>query len=495
MTDFRSSDEPPSAHDHHAHGASGCSASGKIYDFIHQPASSALTQAPLSFPYIAKKSAAVESVHRFPASEQSRRFLKEFYPDATLSDWNNWKWQVRNRIRSVEQLSRIVNLTDDERNSVIMRTANLPIAITPYYLSLISRDDASQPLRKTHIPVGGEFVQGIGEDPDPLGEDHDTATPGLVHRYPDRVLFLTTGFCSTYCRYCTRSRMVGETNGEYSFSISQWEKAAQYIEAHPEIRDCLLSGGDPLSIGDDKLEWLLARLRRIPHLEFIRIGTKIPVVMPQRITKNLVRMLKKYHPLWMSIHFTHPDEMTPEAYEACTRLADAGIPLGSQTVLLKGINDDIDVMKKLMHKLLMARVKPYYLYQCDPVSGSEHFRTPVEKGLEIIRGLRGHTTGYAIPQFVVDAPAGGGKIPLLPDYVVGREGDDLLLTNFEGGTYRYPDPQGTLGATQNLLRAEGFDLNAEKGMYVPPVYHKGVQPLAKAMAKPRRRKAARPESV
>jgi lysine 2,3-aminomutase len=390
--------------------------------------------------------------HRFPISSRSRAFLKKFYPQASINDWNNWKWQVRNRIRTTEDLERMINLTADERLSVDTRRTNLPIAITPYYLSLIDPDNPEQPLRKTHIPVGGEFITSPGEDPDPLGEDHDTATPGLVHRYPDRVLFLTTGFCSTYCRYCTRSRMVGETNGEYSFSTSQWEKAAQYIEANPQIRDCLLSGGDPLSIGDDKLEWLLNRLRSIKHLEFIRIGTKIPVVMPQRITKQLTKMLKKYHPLWMSIHFTHPEELTLETIEACNRLADAGIPLGSQTVLLKGINDDINVIKPLMHGLLKARVKPYYLYQCDPVSGSAHFRTPVEKGLEIIRGLRGHTTGYAVPQFVVDAPNGGGKIPLLPDYVVGREGDDLLLTNFEGGTYRYPDPDGNVGVSQQLLR-------------------------------------------
>jgi lysine 2,3-aminomutase len=348
---------------------------------------------------------------------------------------------------------------------VIRRTGNLPIAITPYYLSLLSPTDPSQPLRRTHIPVGGEFIQGIGEDPDPLHEDHDTAVPGLVHRYPDRVLFLTTGFCSTYCRYCTRSRMVGETNGEYSFSVSQWEKAAQYIEAHPEVRDCLLSGGDPLSIGDDKLEWLLDRLRRIKHLEFLRIGTKIPVVMPQRITRKLARMLKRFHPLWMSIHFTHPDELTPETMEACARLADAGIPLGSQTVLLRGINDSLEVMKPLMQGLLRARVKPYYIYQCDPVSGSEHFRTPVERGLEIIRGLRGHTSGYAVPQFVIDAPGGGGKIPLLPDYVVGRDGDDLLLTNFEGGTYRYPDPDGRTGRAQDALRADGFALDPGNGLY------------------------------
>jgi len=260
--------------------------------------------------------------------------------------------------------------------------------------------------------------------------------------------------------------MVGETKGEYTFSINNWEKAIQYIENHTEIRDCLLSGGDPLSIGDDKLEWLLKRLHSIKHLEFIRIGSKIPVVMPQRITKNLTRILKKYHPLWMSIHFTHPDELTPETIEACRRLADAGIPLGSQTVLLKGINDDINVIKPLMHGLLKARVKPYYLYQCDPVSGSEHFRTPVEKGLEIIRQLRGHTSGYAIPQFVIDAPKGGGKVPLTPDYILGRDGGDLLLTNFEGGTYRYPDLGSSTGLAQNALIKNGFVLDEAHGLYV-----------------------------
>ncbi|MBL0318843.1 MAG: KamA family radical SAM protein [Alphaproteobacteria bacterium] len=410
--------------------------------------------------------------HRFPTSERSKEFLRTFYPQATIHDWNDWKWQVRNRVRRVEVLEQMLDLTMDERKAVEKRTGNLPIAITPYYLSLFDPRNPQQPLRMTHIPVGDEFIRIKGEDPDPLGEDHDTATPGLVHRYPDRVLFLTTGFCSTYCRYCTRSRMVGETNGEYSFSIDQWEKAAQYIEAHPEIRDCLLSGGDPLSIGDDKLEWLLNRLRSIKHLEFIRIGTKIPVVMPQRITKKLASMLKKYHPLWMSIHFTHPDELTPESIEACARLADAGIPLGSQTVLLRGINDDVSTLKSLFHGLLRARVKPYYLYQCDPVSGSAHFRTPVEKGLEIMKQLRGHTTGYAIPTFVVDAPGGGGKIPLLPDYILGRAGDDLLLTNFEGGTYRYPDPQGVIGTSQSAMRDQGFSYDPEKGLYSPNVGEK-----------------------
>jgi lysine 2,3-aminomutase len=255
------------------------------------------------------------------------------------------------------------------------------------------------------------------------------------------VLFLTTAFCSTYCRYCTRSRMVGETGGEYHFGYGQWERALAYIEAHPEIRDVLLSGGDPLTLGDDRLEWLLSRLRRIRHVEFVRIGTKVPVVLPQRVTRQLTSMLRRYHPLWMSLHFTHPAELTPEVTEACARLADAGIPLGAQTVLLRGVNDSVEVLKRLFHGLLMRRVKPYYLFQCDPITGSAHFRTPVEKGLEIIRGLRGHTTGYAVPHFVIDAPGGGGKIPLLPEYLVGREGDELVFRNFEGRLFRYHDPE------------------------------------------------------
>jgi lysine 2,3-aminomutase len=305
--------------------------------------------------------------------------------------------------------------------------------------------DPSEPLRRTHIMTGDEYLRAPGEDDDPLSEDHDTVVPGLVHRYPDRVLFLTTGTCSTYCRYCTRSRLVGNPGGEYQFSTRQWEQALAYLESHTEVRDVLLSGGDPLTIGDEKLDWLLARLRAIKHIEFLRIGTKIPVVLPQRITKPFVQVLKKHAPLWMSVHFTHPAELTAEVTEAVDRLADAGIPLGSQTVLLKGVNDDPAVMVPLMHGLLKRRVKPYYLYQCDPIRGSSHFRARVEKGLEIISALRGHTTGYATPMFVIDAPGGGGKIQLAPDPVVGREGDDLLLRNFEGKVYRYPDPGGTLG--------------------------------------------------
>jgi lysine 2,3-aminomutase len=375
---------------------------------------------------------------KFRVSERSAEFLRRCYPDATLEEWNDWRWQNRNRVRTLADLERMITLSDEERDAIRRHTGALPVGITPYYASLLDHQDASQGLRRTVVPVLGEYETSRGENEDPLGEDSHSPVPGLVHRYPDRVLLLVTNFCSVYCRYCTRARMVGSV-GERSVKKTDIELALAYIEQTPVIRDVLISGGDPLSLDDDRLEYILRRLRKIPHVEFIRIGSKQPVVQPMRITPSLTRILKRYHPLWMSLHFTHPDELTPEVAEACGRLADAGIPLGSQTVLLKDVNDNIDTMKKLMHGLLKIRVKPYYLYQCDPISGSAHFRTPVSKGVELIRGLRGHTTGYAVPTFVVDAPNGGGKIPLSPDYVVGYDNGDLMLNSYDGGTYRYPD--------------------------------------------------------
>ena len=314
----------------------------------------------------------------------------------------------------------------------------LPVGITPYYMSLLDAGDAQQPLRRTVVPTLNEFVRTQGEADDPLGEDSHSPVPGLVHRYPDRVLLLPLDFCSTYCRYCTRSRVVG--HGELMPQESRLLAAFEYLRRNPQIRDVLISGGDALALSEDRLEWILRQLRDIPNIEFIRIGTKMPAVLPQRITRELVRILRRYHPIWMSLHFIHPDECTPESAQACARLADAGIPLGSQTVLLQGVNDNVDTIKQLMHKLLLMRVRPYYLYQCDPISGSSHFRTPVSKGLEIIEGLRGHTTGYAVPTYVIDAPGGGGKISLQPNSVVGRDGDWLVLRNYEGQEYRYHDP-------------------------------------------------------
>ncbi|MEQ1565559.1 MAG: KamA family radical SAM protein [Myxococcota bacterium] len=366
-------------------------------------------------------------------------FQQRFFPQATPQQWNDWRWQLRHRIRDLATLEAMVELTPDERGVIEQIGGRLPMGITPYYASIMDPEDPTDPVRRTLVPQGAELLRTPGEAEDPLGEDHDSAVPGLVHRYPDRVLFLTTNFCAVYCRYCTRARLVGHT-GEFHFNVAQHQAAIDYIAAHPEIRDVLISGGDPLTMADDRLESLLAALRAIPHVEFLRIGTKVPAVLPQRITPQFVAMLKRYHPLWMSIHFMHPNEVTPEVSVALNRLADAGVPMGSQTVLVKDVNDNVPTMKKLMHGMLKNRVRPYYIYQCDPIVGSAHLRTPVSKGLEIIAGLRGHTTGYAVPAFVVDAPGGGGKIQLLPDAVVGREGDDLLLRNFEGGVYRYPDP-------------------------------------------------------
>jgi lysine 2,3-aminomutase len=378
----------------------------------------------------------IKAVPNYPVS-QRRKFIQTFFPGITDQQWNDWQWQIANRVRTAVQLERFLALAPEEKPGLEGPVSRLPLAITPYYMSLLVGHGADHPLRRTVVPTFNEFVKRPEEADDPLGEDHQSPVPGLVHRYPDRVLFLALDFCSTYCRYCTRSRVVG--HGRLFFNRRRLERALEYIRRTPTIRDVLLSGGDPLTLSDSRLDWLLTRLRQIKHVEIVRIGTKTPAVLPQRITPQLARMLKRHHPLWMSLHFTHPDECTPEASRACQRLADAGIPLGSQTVLLKGINDSVATMADLVHQLMRIRVRPYYLYQCDPICGSSHFRTPVEKGLEIIAGLRGFTSGYAVPNYVIDAPGGGGKIPLMPDYCQGRSGGDILLRNYEGHVYRYPD--------------------------------------------------------
>lgn len=385
---------------------------------------------------------AVTEPNRQRLSPRSAAFRRRFFPLSTNAEWCDWRWQVRNRVRDLATVESMLTLSADERAALSHPDGAFPVAVTPYYMSLLDPDDATQPLRRTVIPVCGERCRSAGEEDDPLGEDGQSPVPGLVHRYPDRVLLLTTGFCSTYCRFCTRSRLVGHDTG-LTFDRAQWDRAIRYIAETPAVRDVLLSGGDPLTLADDQLEYLLSHLRAVPHVEIIRLGTKVPAVLPQRVTPGLTRMLKRYHPLLMSLHFTHPDELTPEASLACSRLADAGIPLGSQTVLLAGVNDHVPTMTRLVQGLLRNRVRPYYLYQCDPIPGSGHFRTPVSKGLEIIRGLRGHTSGYAVPHYVIDAPGGGGKIPLLPEYVSGREGADLVLRNYQGRTFRYPDCAAT----------------------------------------------------
>ncbi|PJA74881.1 lysine 2,3-aminomutase [bacterium CG_4_9_14_3_um_filter_65_15] len=379
-----------------------------------------------------------------PTTPKTRAFRRRFYPQVSDAEWSDWRWQMRNRISSAERFAEMLQLTLPEQVALSRGGGMLPVGITPYYCSLLDSEDPHQPLRRTVVPDQSEFLRSPGEADDPLDEDADSPVPGIVHRYPDRVLFLVHDTCATYCRYCTRSRVVG--HGEILPSKDKLEVGLDYIRRNPQIRDVLISGGDPLTLSDGKLDWLLGELRGIPHVQFLRIGTKVPVVMPQRIDRALVRILKKYHPLWMSIHFTHPDECTPEVVRACRMLADAGIPLGSQTVLLKGVNDNIPTMRALVHRELMMRVRPYYLYQCDPISGSAHFRTGVDRGLEIISGLRGWTTGYGVPTFVIDAPGGGGKIPLQPDSYVGENDEGLLLRSYKGTVHCYPDPSRARGS-------------------------------------------------
>lgn len=372
-----------------------------------------------------------------PRPEYSRSiFQQKFFPESTQADWNSWKWQIQNSITDSETLSKMFELTEDEQSA--MKEISLPFRITPYYASLLYGRGADYPLRKTMIPRSAELVKSFGENVDPLAEESMSPVPNLVHRYPDRILFLATEFCSSYCRYCTRHRVVGNQNELHRFSSKCWDDAIDYITEHTEVRDVLISGGDPLTMPDAKIDYLLSRIRAIPHVEIIRLGTKVPAVLPQRITPKLLRILRKCHPLMISVHFAHPDEVTLESSIACSMLADAGIPLGSQTVLLKGVNDDAKVMTELFHKLLMARVRPYYLYQCDPVIGSAHFRTSVETGLDIMRQIRGYTSGYAVPYYVIDAPGGGGKIPLIPKYYQGEDDDYVYLKNFEGKDYKYP---------------------------------------------------------
>ena len=386
---------------------------------------------------LARKHSPKETVTPDVSLSRAEQFRAAFYPEATDAEWNDWRWQLRHRLRTADHLERVLKLSADERKALAKLGRHLPSAITPYYAGLMGATDANDPIRRSMIPVGQEWTRTPGEFDDPLSEEVSSPVHGLVHRYPDRVLFLVSDHCAVYCRYCTRSRLVG--SGEMTVDVNRWNAVFDYLRATPAVRDVLLSGGDPLTLSDAKLEHLLSRLRDIPHIDFLRIGTKVPAVLPQRITPALVALLRR-HRVWMSIHFAHPAELTPEVAQACDLLADGGIPLGSQTVLLRGINDDVNTMRELMQGLLKNRVRPYYIYQCDPITGSSHFRTPVEKGLEIIEGLRGHTTGYAVPQFVIDAPGGGGKIPLLPDYFVGRENDDIVLRNFEGQLFRYRDP-------------------------------------------------------
>jgi len=362
----------------------------------------------------------------------------KYFPNVTAEQWNDWHWQVKNRITSVDKLKSFIDLPKEEEGQINNVLSRFRMAITPYFLTLIDPENPNCPIRKQAIPSINEMTIGQHDLLDPLDEDKDSPVPGLTHRYPDRVLFLVTDQCSMYCRHCTRRRFAGQTDRESS--NERIEKGLEYIKNTKTVRDVLISGGDALLLSDDRLESIISRLRGIDHVEIIRLGTRTPVVMPQRITDNLVNMLKKYHPIWVNTHFNHPDEITTESSQAIAKLADAGIPLGNQSVLLRGINDCVPVMRTLCTRLAQMRVRPYYLYQCDMSLGIDHFRTPVSKGIEIMEGLRGHISGFCVPTFVVDAPGGGGKIPVMPNYVISQSPSKVVLRNYEGVITTYNEP-------------------------------------------------------
>jgi lysine 2,3-aminomutase len=365
---------------------------------------------------------------------------KKLFPEVSDQDWNDWKWQVRNRIESIEELQKFMDLTPEEIGGVKECLKSLRMAITPYYLSLIDPDNPADPVRKQAIPTVAELYKSPADLEDPLHEDGDSPVPGLTHRYPDRALLLVTDQCSMYCRHCTRRRFAGQN--DKAMPVDNIDKAIEYIAATPQIRDVVVSGGDPLLMSDDKLEGILKRLHAIEHVEIIRLGTRTPVVLPQRITPELCDMLKKYHPIWLNTHYNHSQEITEDAKRACELISYAGIPIGNQSVLLAGINDCAHVMKKLVHDLVKIRVRPYYIYQCDLSFGLSHFRTPVAKGIEIMEALRGHTTGFCVPTYVVDAPGGGGKIPVMPSYLISSGYEKTILRNFEGVITCYNEPDG-----------------------------------------------------
>ncbi len=359
------------------------------------------------------------------------------YADVPDEKWNDWRWQLSNRLNTVEEIGQIIALTESERKA--LQTQGLfRVDITPYFISLIAPDDPDDPVRRQVIPRAEELQAFTAMMEDSLAEDRHSPVPGLVHRYPDRVLMLVTTQCASYCRYCTRSRIVGDPH--QTFKREEFDMQIEYLKRATQVRDVLISGGDPLVLAPKILEELLSRLREIPHIEIIRIGSRVPVFMPMRVTQELCDMLAKYHPLWMNIHVNHSNEISKELADACDRLTRAGIPLGNQSVLLAGVNDNIHIQRQLVHDLVRIRVRPYYLYQCDLVAGAGHFRTPVAKGIEIMEGLRGHTSGYAVPQYIIDAPGGGGKIPVMPNYLLSMSDHKIILRNYEGYIATYEEP-------------------------------------------------------
>ena len=406
------------------------------------------------------------------------------YADVPDEKWNNWRWQLSHRINTPEEFEKVIPLTDSERKA-LSAPHLFRVDITPYFISLINPEDPNDPIRKQVVPTASEMVPFTAMMEDSLAEDRHSPVPGLVHRYPDRVLMLVTTQCASYCRYCTRSRIVGDPSA--TFSRSEFDMQIEYLKRTPQVRDVLLSGGDPLVLAPRILEEILGRLREIPHIEIVRIGSRVPVFLPMRITDELTDMLQKYHPLWMNIHVNHSNEISKELAEACDKLTRAGIPLGNQSVLLAGVNDNVDIQRQLVQDLVRIRVRPYYLYQCDLVEGAGHFRTPVAKGVEIMEGLRGHTSGYAVPTYVIDAPGGGGKIPVMPQYLISMSDHKVVLRNFEGYITTYEEPTdytpqdaakfkgikrpepgqagvyGLLEGQEMFIKPEGFDQIHDRG--------------------------------
>jgi lysine 2,3-aminomutase len=391
----------------------------------------------------------------------------DMWKDVTEEQWNDWMWQLTNTIRTVDDLKKVVNLTEEEEEGVRVSMETIPLNITPYYASIMDPNDPRCPVRMQSVPISSEIDKKAYDLEDPLHEDEDSPVPGLTHRYPDRVLFLITNQCSMYCRYCTRRRFSGQVG--MGVPKKQLDAAIEYIRNTPEIRDVLLSGGDGLLVNDRILEYIIKSLREIEHVEIIRIGTRAPVVFPQRITEDLCNILKKYHPIWLNTHFNHSLEVTPEAKKACEMLANAGVPVGNQSVILAGINDSVRIMKKLMHDMVMIRVRPYYIYQCDLSEGIGHFRAPISKGLEIMEGLRGHTSGYAVPTFVVDAPGGGGKIPVAPNYIISQSADKTILRNFEGVITSYPEPEGYVAGKADSYFDEVYGQKTETSVGISAI--------------------------
>ena len=399
------------------------------------------------------------------------------FADVPEDKWLSWRWQLSNRLNTVEEIERILPLTDSERRA-LSASHLFRVDITPYFISLIDPNDPNDPIRKQVIPIDSEMVPFTAMMEDSLAEDAHSPVPGLVHRYPDRVLMLVTTQCASYCRYCTRSRIVGDPAEQ--FSRAEFEMQLDYLRRTPQVRDVLLSGGDPLTLAPKLLEELIARLREIDHIEIVRIGSRVPVFLPMRVDEDLCNMLQKYHPIWLNIHVNHPNEITRELAQACDRLSRVGVPLGNQSVLLAGVNDCVHIQRQLVQDLVRIRVRPYYLYQCDLVEGSGHFRTPVAKGIEIMEGLRGHTSGYAVPTYMIDAPGGGGKIPVMPNYLISMSDHKIVLRNFEGFVTTYEEPieytphdPATCPACQNKRPEPGqagiTGLLDGEGMYVKPL--------------------------